>query len=177
MENNLNQKSEQDTFKIDWGTSTKIPDGEYQAVYVSHQISNGSFGFKVKITFRIVSMGEYFETLIDGWYNIKEGGSSKRKGGSLSLTRGQNLTTELLKVLQINKRPDRLSLTMLKGLLLLIKVRTVTTNNRQKKYSELQQYSVVDSMLCCLNAVDELETLNLIPKPIPEPIPTKNTGG
>ncbi len=164
-----------DYFDINWGDDIKIPDGEYEAVYVSHHVSKGTFGSKVKITFRIVSYGEYFEKLIHGWYNIQSGGTNQRKGGKVTLTRGQKLTTELLKILQIKKRPDRLSPSMLKGHLLKIKVRTVLTDNRQKKLSELQQYSVVDSMIGVINFVDSSETLNLNPKPVPEPIPTTNS--
>ena len=173
MSKNINP----DYFDIEWGDAIKIPEGEYQAVYVSHLISKGSFGTKVKITFRIVNHGEYFESLLHGWYNIKDGGTSKRKGGRLVLTRGQKLTTELLKVFQIKKRPDRLSPIMLKGHLIQIKVRTVLIDNRQRRLTELQQYSVVDSMLCSLKVVDmsEMVNLNHIPKPVPEPIPTTNT--
>jgi hypothetical protein len=68
---------------------------------------------------------------------------------------------------------------MLRGHLILIKVRTVVSDNRQKKYNELQQYSVVDSMISNLNVADLSEEQSLksklIPKPVPEPIPTINT--
>ena len=175
MSKNINS----DYFDVDWGDSIKIPEGKYEAVYVSHEIVDGTFGLKVKITFRIVSPGEGFESLLPGWYNIKEGGTTKRKGGRLTLSRGQKLTSELIKVLQINKRPDRLSPFMLKGHLILIKVRTVVINSRQKKYNKLQQYSVVDSMVSNLNVADLSEEQSLIskliPKPVPEPIPTINT--
>jgi hypothetical protein len=168
-----------DYFDVDWGNSIKIPEGKYEAVYVSHEITDGSFGLKVKITFRIVTQGEYFGSHLPGWYNIKEGGTTKRKGGRLSLSGQQKLTSELLEVLQTNKRPDRLSLHMLRGHLILIKVRTVVINSRQKKYNKLQQYSVVDSMVSNLNVADLSEEQSLIskliPKPVPEPIPTINT--
>jgi hypothetical protein len=35
---------EKDFFDVDWGDAIKIPDGEYEAVYVSHHVTNGSFG-------------------------------------------------------------------------------------------------------------------------------------
>jgi hypothetical protein len=69
-----------DEFVIDWGNSVLIPDGEYQAVYVSHATSKGSYGPKVKITFRIVSIGPHFERLIDAWYNIKFWCKDRKKG-------------------------------------------------------------------------------------------------
>ncbi|MCE7530303.1 hypothetical protein [Polynucleobacter sp. IMCC 29146] len=67
--------------EIDWGQSHLIPAGEYQAVYVTHEATNGSFGPKLKVIFRIVTQGPYFETLIPAWYNIKDGSTGKRCGG------------------------------------------------------------------------------------------------
>ena len=37
------------------------------------------------------------------------------------------------------------------------------------------QYSIVDSLVCILNHHDISETLNVLPKPIPEPIPTSKS--
>lgn len=172
MQHKSSHDAAADYFDIDWGDSPLIPAGEYQAVYVSHETTNGSFGPKVKVSFRVVSHGPFYETQIAAWYNIKDGASSKRKGSKIRLARGSKLTSELLKVLQIKKRVDRLSPSMLRGYVLVIKVRTVTTNSRQKKLTEAQQYSIVDSLQCILNLQDISETLNVLPKVIPEPIPT-----
>ena len=161
-----------DSYEVDWGDSVLMPDGEYEAVYVTHETTNGSFGPKVKVTFRIVSQGPFYGTLIPAWYNIQDGSSSKKKGAKVKLKRGSRLTGELLKVLHIKKRVDRLSPSMLKGYLLVVKVRTVKTNSRQKKLAEVQQYSIVDSLVCNLNFQDISETPNVLPKVIPEPIPT-----
>lgn len=161
--------------EIDWGQSPCIPAGEYQAVYVTHEATNGNFGRKLKVIFRIVTQGPHFETLIPAWYNIKDASNGKRSGRKIKVARGSKLTSELLKVLQIKTRVDRLTPSMLRGYLLLIKVRTVCTDSRQKKLSEPQQYSVVDSLVCILNHHDVSETLNVLPKPIPEPIPTSKS--
>ncbi len=161
--------------EIDWGESLLIPAGEYQAVYVTHEATNGSFGHKLKVVFRIVTQGPYFETLIPAWYNIKDGSTGKRCGSKIKVARGSKLTSELLKVLQIKTRIDRLTPAMLRNYLLLVKVRTVLTDSRQKKLSEPQQYSIVDSLVCILNHHDISETLNVLPKPIPEPIPTSKS--
>ena len=177
MKNLTSTNSLSDSYEVDWGDSVLIPVGEYEAVYVSHENTNGSFGPKVKVTFRIVSQGPFYETLIPAWYNIQDGSSSKRKGAKVKLKRGSRLTGELLKVLQIKQRVDRLSPSMLKGYLLVVKVRTVKTNSRQKKLTEAQQYSLVDSLVCILNFQDISETLNVLPKVIPEPIPTIKPAG
>lgn len=162
----------QEEFLIDWGNMSFIPAGDYEAVYVSHETFNQSFGPKVKITFRIVTMGPYYEKLIDGWYNAKDLKSKPGKQRKPTLSRHSKLTTELLHVLGIKERVSRLSPLQLKGKLLEIRVRTVKQNSRQKKYTDIQQYSVVDAILRSFN---DYSCIELIPKPILEPIPTSNT--
>jgi hypothetical protein len=163
---------QEEGFSIDWGDLPLIPAGDYEAVYVSHETFNQSFGPKVKITFRIVKMGPFYEKLIDGWYNVKDLKSKPGKHRKPILSRHSKLTTELLHVLGIKERVSRLSPIQLKGKLLEVRVRTVKQNSRQKKYSDIQQYSVVDSILRSLNNYSCIE---LIPKTIPEPIPTQNS--
>ncbi len=163
-----------DEFVIDWGNSTLIPDGEYQAVYVSHSTTNGNFGPKVKITFRIVSLGPHFEKLVDAWYNTKGVGQKVGKRGSIVLSRHSKLTFELVKLFHRKQRPERISPEMLKGHVIVVKVRTVTQNSRQKNLPEALKYSTVDSMVCLLTHQDISETPLLNPEPIPILIPTIN---
>lgn len=167
-----------DHFEIDWGSVTLVQPGVYEAVYVSHETLRGSFGPKLKITFRIVTPGPYFETMISGWYNLKDTSGKPGKRGKVIASRHSKFITEMLKVLDIKQRPSRVSPIQLKGKILEISVRTVKTNSRQKAYSELQIYSVVDSINRLLSH-DRIEIVKSttnhnkpLPKPIPEPIPT-----
>jgi len=159
---------------IDWGNISLIPEGEYQAVYVSHSTTNGNFGPKVKITFRIVSPGLYFETLIDAWYNAKAVGAKVGKRGRVVVSRHSKLALEMVKLFHRKQRPERLSPEMLKGHIVLIKVRTVSQNAKQKHLPESLQYSIVDSMVCLFTTSYVSETPLLKPEPIPIPIPTTN---
>jgi hypothetical protein len=163
-----------DEFVVDWGNSVLIPNGEYQAVYVSHSTTNGSYGPKVKITFRIVSLGPYFEKLVDAWYNTKGVGQKVGKRGKIILSRHSKLTFELVKLFYRKQRPERISPEMLKGHVVVVKVRTVTQNSRQKNLPEALKYSTVDSMVCLLTHQDISEIPLLNPEPIPIPIPTIN---
>ena len=163
-----------DEFVVDWGNSILIPDGEYQAVYVSHSTTNGSYGPKVKITFRIVSLGPYFEKLVDAWYNTKGVGQKVGKRGKIILSRHSKLTFELVKLFHRKQRPERISPEMLKGHVVVVKVRTVTQNSRQKNLPEALKYSTVDSMVCLLTHQDISEIPLLNPEPIPILIPTIN---
>jgi hypothetical protein len=160
-----------DDFAIDWSDCVLIPEGEYQVKYLHHETKSGSFGPKVKITFQIISMGRYFEQIIHAWYNIKSSGKKSGRNPKIGLSRHSKLTNELLKVLQIKKRVDRLSLSDLKNHILVVKVRTVKTNSTQKQLASALHYSVVDSMVSCLTLTDISDSL-LLPEPLPEPVPT-----
>lgn len=132
--------------EIDWSNLVLMPEGRYQAMYISHETTNGSFGTKIKITFSITTYGEFFEKHIDGWYNVK-GIKKIGKGKAISLSRYSKLTGELLNALGYKERVSRLSPLALKGKLLWVNVRTVVKNSRQKSLHELQKYSVVDSII------------------------------
>ena len=165
-------------FLVDWGNSISIPEGEYEAVYVSHMTTNGSFGPKVKITFRIVSCGEYFETLIDAWYNLKSTGEKLGKRGRTGLSKCSKLTLEMMNLfIHRKQRLNRISPEQLKGYIVVIKVRTVKQNSKQKMLPVLMHYSTVDAMLRILNYQDISESPLLKPEPIPEPIPTIKPAG
>lgn len=166
-----------EAIEIDWGKSVLIPEGEYQAVYVSHATTHGTFGPKVKITFRIVTQGAHFETLIDAWYNVKGVGVRVGKRGRIKLSRHSKLTLELMQVLHLMRRVDRISPEQLKGHILLIKVRTVKQNSSQKSLPDVLHYSVVDSMVSSLNFQDISELPLVSPVPISEPIPTIKSSG
>lgn len=164
-----------DDLDIDWGDTNLIPEGEYHAAYVSHKTVNGSFGPKVKITFRIISIGPHFEKLIDAWYNLKSIAGKSKKNGRISLSKYSKLTLELMRIFHINKRIDRISLSMLKEHIVVIRVRTVKQNSSQKHLPEVMQYSTVDSMVCLLSFVNNGLSVSVKPVPIPEPIPTKKS--
>jgi hypothetical protein len=160
-------------FIVDWGNSILIPEGEYQAVYVSHMTTNGSYGPKVKITFRIVSLGAHFETLIDAWYNLKSTGEKVGKRGRTGLSKHSKLTLEMMNLfIHRKQRLNRISPEQLKGYIVVIKVRTVKQNSKQKMLPVLMHYSTVDAMVCILNYQDISESPLLKPVPIPEPKPT-----
>lgn len=157
---------------IDWGHQILIPPGNYQAVYVTHETTDGNWGPKVKVVFRITTLGQFYESIIEGWYNVKALKAKPGKKRGLILSRHCKLSTELLRVLGVKERVSRISPAQLRGKLLEITVRTVKTNSRQKEYATVQQYSVVDSINRLLTD-DLYEPNKPLPKPILEPIPTK----
>ena len=168
-----------DDIEIDWGSSILIPEGNYQVTYFSHETTNGSYGPKLKITFKINTFGEFYGKFIDSWYNLKAG-SKTGKGKGVKTAGGSKLTGDLLKALGPKTRIDRISVAGLRGKLLWVKVRTVLKNGRQQKIHELQRYSIVDSIIGESDA-SELNSnppprlglkVEPVPVPIPEPTPT-----
>jgi hypothetical protein len=159
---------------IDWGNHILIPEGAYHAVYVSHSTTNGTFGPKLKITFRIVTQGEHYEVLVDGWYNLKGTGEKTGKRGKVIVSRHSKFVGEMLKIFQTKIRLTRISPAMLSGHVIQINVRTVKKNSLQKTLPEILQYSTVESMECLSTATDDSELLhlkfNLNPNPKPKPI-------
>jgi hypothetical protein len=170
-----------DDFEIDWGSVCLVQPGSYEAVYMGHETFKGSFGPKLKIEFRIVTPGPYFESIVAGWYNLKATSEKPGKRGKAIASRHSKFTTEILRVLDVKQKPSRISPSQLKGKVLEITVRTVKTNSRQKTYSALQTYSVVDS----INRLASDDRMGMVkskigsnkplPKPIPEPIPTNKS--
>jgi hypothetical protein len=133
--------------EMDYGNTVLIPPGEYDAIYISHEVVDCiTYGFKVKIAFRIVSPGKYCDTLLDAWYPVKNG-NTKRVGGKIGLTGNQKLANEFFNLFELKTRPDRLSLIKLKGYVIRVAVGTVTTNGKKELRAEPLQYSVVKSML------------------------------
>ena len=171
-----------DEIAIDWGNLVLISPGIYEAIYLGHETFKGSFGPKLKITFRIVTPGHYFESIVAGWYNLKATSEKPGKRGKAIASRHSKFTTELLRVLEVKQKPSRISPAQLRGKILEITVRTVKTNSRQKAYTEIQTYSVVDSINRLasddrMGMVKSKMILNKpLPKPIPEPIPTSKPG-
>lgn len=163
-----------DDLCIDWGHQILIPPGKYQAVYVTHETTEGNWGPKVKVVFRITDLGPYYESIVEAWYNVKALKARPGKKRGLILSRHCKLSTELLRVLGVKERVSRISPAQLRGKLLEITVRTVKSNSRQKEYAAVQQYSVVDSINKLLTD-DLCNSHKPLPKPILEPIPTKES--
>ena len=130
---------------VDYGKTVRIPDGKYQAVYLTHEVTKGTWGKKVRIDFRIVTPGEHFETEICAWYNIADGGDGL--GGWIRLSLHHKLTNELYTVLELKVRVANLCPSMLKGSVILVKVGTVKTNGHKEQIAEPLWYSKVERMI------------------------------
>ena len=145
---NISYESQPDfEIQVDWGRDETVPDNTYEAAYVSQETVKGTFGAKLKITFKILNFGEHFEKQVNAWYNVTDHMSPTGKNRKVKAPKGSKLVSHLLNIGNLNSRKDRLTTEVLKNKVLIIKTRTVTKNGRQNKLHSLQKYSVVDDII------------------------------
>ena len=133
--------------QVDWGRDETVPDNTYEAAYVSQETVKGTFGAKLKITFKILNFGEHFEKQVNAWYNVTDHMSPTGKNRKVKAPKGSKLVSHLLNISNLNSRKDRLTTEVLKNKILIIKTRTVSKDGRQNKLHSLQKYSVVDDII------------------------------
>lgn len=123
-----------------------IPDGEYSAWYLDHELHPNfkGYGDKLVISFSVIE-SDYAGEAVKSYYNItilKTGW--KAKGGS-------RWVKEMRRLFPGRKRKDRLPPSMLKDKRVLVEVRTVTRGRAKRTLDQAEQYSVVANILRLLN--------------------------
>jgi hypothetical protein len=125
----------------------RIPDGEYSAVLVYHHTSYIFRTPKVYLWFRIVNPGPFFETMLYRAYRVKSiKGKGKRNGG-LTVGRSSDLKKDIVRLMGLKVRPERISLAELRSKQWRIRTRTVSRDYRQDALPAWERYSVVDRIL------------------------------
>ena len=125
----------------------RIPDGDYEAVFVRHETALLLKTGKVFLWFRIVTPGSHFDAEICRPYRCREIIGRPGKGGRFKLNRGSDLFKDLARLLDVARRPDRISLQDLRGSVWIIRTRTVDRDHRQRPIPEAARYSVVSEIL------------------------------
>jgi hypothetical protein len=127
-----------------------IPEGEYKAVYVRHEVAEvRRFDKQPKLflRLRLVDPPHVGLELYRSYRITKIVGKSR-----FVMRRESDLAHMLSKVLGIHRRPDQISLKSLKGRVLLVRVGSVKTGTRgwppkRVELPEWQHYSVVRDIL------------------------------
>jgi len=125
----------------------RVPDGEYRAVMLGHQTAFVFRTAKVFLRFRIIDPGPHFETELFKAYRVHKLRGKPGPGGQISLRPQGELFTDLVRLLHIRRRPDRMSLRDLKGCVWKVRTRTVTVDYQQRPLPEWMQYSTVDEII------------------------------
>lgn len=140
--------AEANDIEIDYGQPmARMPDGEYRAVLTHHETAFIFKTPKVFLWFRIVDAGEHHGALVYRAYRVQKLTDRAGRGGKFKLRRGSDFLEMLFRVLQVQRRPDRISLLGLRHCVLKIRTRTVDKDYRQKPLAESLRYSVVDDVL------------------------------
>lgn len=125
----------------------RIVDGDFEAVFVRHETALLFKTGKVFLWFRIVAPGPHFGVEICRPYRCREIIGRPGKGGRFKLNRGSDLFKDLARLLDVARRPDRISLHDLRGPVWVIRTRTVDHDHRQRPIPEAARYSVVSEIL------------------------------
>jgi len=127
-----------------------IREGNYSAVFVRcTTISLKMFGgaCRLILDLRIVDPGEAFGTIICKFYRLKRLTSKPGRNGSFVVGKRAEVFLTLSRLTPHKLRPDRLSpKEVLRGHILAVKVRTVTTDYRGRPLAPALHYSVVDEI-------------------------------
>jgi hypothetical protein len=123
-----------------------IPEGEYQAWYLEHELHENfkGYGDKLVVSFSVTDT-DYAGEIVNSYYNVtitKTG--FKAKGGS-------RWVREIRRLFPLRKRKDRLPPSLLKNRNVLVEVRTVKKGSKQRTLDPEERYSVVANILRLLN--------------------------
>lgn len=135
------------------GAGALIPEGEYRAKFTWHDTAYVFKTPKAFLHFEIVDLGEHCGIQLFRAYRVSalidkpSPGQSSVRNGKFKLKPRSALFEMLCRVLDIQVRPDRISVRDLKNHVLKIKVRTVTTNYRGKSLPPFLHYSTVDDVM------------------------------
>lgn len=122
-----------DEILIDGGAPARIPEGMYDAVVTRIRKETHFHRQVLNMRFRIVGVGPYEKTELDGWFPLGEGGKIKPRS---KLVRSYQAIGDWA-------RPDRVRFKTFKEHLLQVRVQTVQQDQHQRPLLECQQYSVV----------------------------------
>ena len=123
-----------------------IPDGEYEAWYLGHELHPNfkGYGDKLVVSFSVAECDQAGE-VVSSFYNI-----TITKTGFKALG-GSRWVKEMRRLFPGRKRKDRLPPSLLKNKNVLIEVRTVTKGKKQRVLDPEERYSVVANILRLLN--------------------------
>lgn len=123
-----------------------VPDGEYQAVYIGHdvvELAQFHRAAKVFVRVRLHDAGAHTGTVLFRAYRVRRRIDSRR----FVAGRRSEIVKMVARVLGQTGRPDRISLRDLKRHLLRVLVRTVTTDAKQRALPPSLHYSVIDTIV------------------------------
>jgi hypothetical protein len=124
-----------------------VPDGDYSAILIGHDTAFIFRTAKAILRFRIATPGPQCGIELFKAYRVWKLRSKPGRGGQIALRPTNELFVDLVRLLQIKQRPDRISLRDLQGIVWRITTRTVTKDYQQRPIPDFLQYSVIDRII------------------------------
>jgi hypothetical protein len=123
-----------------------VPEGEYVARYVRHETAMAFKTPKLFLHFELIGPCHEGTNLFIA-YRVKRLVGQPGKNGRFAVARRNELYLQLARLADRRLRLDRISLRALRQCLLRVRVRTVTTDYRQRPLPEALRYSVIAELL------------------------------
>jgi hypothetical protein len=113
--------------------------GDYAACYVGHVGVRLFRTLKIRVDFKPL---DHCGLVLSRWYRVQG-----YTGGRVSAGRHSDIVREVSAVLGRRMRHDRIPLSELKDKIVMVRVRTVTTNAKQDALHVVNHYSVIEKVL------------------------------
>lgn len=124
-----------------------IPDAVYVVRFLGWETIFMFRTSKILLRFEVAE-GDHAGVRLIRAYRVQRLIGRPGKGGRFKLGRGSDLLRDVVRLIDLRVRPDRVSLAFLKGRLWQVKTRTVVTDYRQRPIPEALRYSIVDEIVC-----------------------------
>jgi len=143
------QQSDDDGPTISVECSPLVKPGNYRLGFVGYRTALVyRKAPKVALRFRIVDQGEFYETEISRWNNVKRLIGQPGKSGKFQIGRYSDFLREYLTLFpDAADRLDRISFKPYRSNVITGRIETVTHNSRQQPLPELMQYSIIRELL------------------------------
>ena len=125
-----------------------IPSGKYSVTFLHHELG---MAFKVPrlfLHFRVVTPGDYFGETVYRAFRVRSATIKKRKGGAFKVSRNSDYVREMVTLLNLRGRLDRISPLILRDKVLQAEIGEVTRDHKQREIPSALQYSVVRKLIC-----------------------------
>lgn len=128
------------------GFKALLPERWFEAKYIGHATTVIFKTPKVFLHFEITELGEYKGTRVFRAFRVRRLKGRAAESGGFALHAGGELYATLVRLLGIRNRADRISLRPLRNMLFKIRLRSVTTDYKQRPLPEQNRYSTIDEI-------------------------------
>lgn len=141
--------TDNDSFQVEGDQPPLIPPGVYDVTFSCYHTAR-MFGRapKIVLTFKIVSFGDAFGTVLRRYYNVKAINGKPRRSGGFSIGRQGDFLREYVSLFPPGpRRLDRLSMSAYSDKIIEAKVKTVTRGGAHHRIPRPLQYSVIEQLV------------------------------